>query len=82
MTLDTGERQVPLDNLPGSPQVNHRQRIDHDFPEQFVDSLSSREVLNKHLFRPNTYFHKWWARRCGSTFRTILKQFAVGELSV
>ena len=28
------------------------------------------------MFRPNTYLHKWWARRCGSTFRTILKQFA------
>lgn len=33
-------------------------------------------MFNKHLFRPNTYLHKWWARRCGSTFRTILKQFA------
>ena len=51
-------------------------RIDAQFPEQFVDRLSRREVFNKHLFRPNTYLHKWWARRCGSTFRTILKQFA------
>ena len=52
------------------------QEIDARFPEQFVDSLSRREVFNKHLFRPNTYLHKWWARRCGATFRTILKQFA------
>ena len=51
-------------------------RIDAHFPERFVDGLSRREVFNKHLFRPNTYLHKWWARRCGSTFRTILKQFA------
>ena len=51
-------------------------RIDTRFPEQFVDALSRQEVFNKHLFRPNTYLHKWWARRCGSTFRTILKQFA------
>ena len=51
-------------------------RIDAQFPEQFVDRLSRQEVFNKHLFRPNTYLHKWWARRCGSTFRTILKQFA------
>jgi putative DNA methylase len=79
MTLDAEERQLPLDNLLGSLQVDHRQKIDHDFPEQFVDSLSSREVLNKHLFRPNTYLHKWWARRCGSTFRTILKQFVVDD---
>ena len=57
-----------------SRQPSHR--IDAQFPEQFVDRLSRQEVFNKHLFRPNTYLHKWWARRCGSTFRTILKQFA------
>ena len=56
--------------------VQPSQEIDTRFPEQFVDSLSRREVFNKHLFRPNTYLHKWWARRCGATFRTILKQFA------
>ena len=76
--------QAALDLLPTPPancvaggqsrQPSHR--IDAQFPEQFVDRLSRREVFNKHLFRPNTYLHKWWARRCGSTFRTILKQFA------
>ncbi len=49
--------------------------IDESFPESFADTLSRIEAFNKHLFRPNTYLHKWWARRCGSTFRTILKQF-------
>jgi putative DNA methylase len=49
--------------------------IDSIFPEEFADTLSRLEAYNKHLFRPNTYLHKWWARRCGSTFRTILKQF-------
>lgn len=49
--------------------------IDQDFPEDFADTLSQLEAYNKHLFRPNTYLHKWWARRCGSTFRAILKQF-------
>ena len=63
-------RQLTLDELKQSVI------IDNDFPEHFVDSLSRQEVFNKHLFRPNTYLHKWWARRCGSTFRTILKQFA------
>ncbi len=48
--------------------------IDTEFPEAFANSLSQKEVYNKHLFRPNTYLHKWWARRCGTTFRTILKQ--------
>ena len=49
--------------------------VGDSFPEAFVDELSRREVFNKHLFRPNTYLHKWWARRCGTTFRSILKQF-------
>ena len=74
-------RQLILDEIPDDmpamePAAGHSVRIDHAFPEQFVDGLSRQEVFNKHLFRPNTYLHKWWARRCGSTFRAILKQFA------
>ena len=67
--------EAPQAAINGHP-VQPSQEIDARFPEQFVDSLSRREVFNKHLFRPNTYLHKWWARRCGATFRTILKQFA------
>ena len=72
-------RQPALDELVHEPQGEHSVRIDNGFPEEFVDRLSRQEVFNKHLFRPNTYLHKWWARRCGSTFRTILKQFAPDE---
>ena len=68
-------RQLAFDELFRTPQAEHSLAIDHSFPEKFVDELSRREVFNKHLFRPNTYLHKWWARRCGSTFRAILKQF-------
>lgn len=68
-------RQLLLDELRHSPARDCSNRIDYAFPEEFVDNLSRQEVFNKHLFRPNTYLHKWWARRCGSTFRTILKQF-------
>ena len=57
----------------------HGAETDCVFPEEFVNALSRQEVFNKHLFRPNTYLHKWWARRCGSTFRAILKQFADAE---
>ena len=70
------QRQLALDELATPPDLAHSNRIDYGFPEEFVDTLSRQEVFNKHLFRPNTYLHKWWARRCGSTFRTILKQFA------
>ena len=68
--------QLASDELNRSPQTGFSVRMDYAFPEQFVDNLSRQEVFNKHLFRPNTYLHKWWARRCGTTFRTILKQFA------
>ena len=61
---------IPMSEYVGDTETHYT------FPEQFVDELSRREVYNKHLFRPNTYLHKWWARRCGSTFRAILKQFA------
>ncbi len=47
--------------------------IDTQFDIHFADDLAKLESYNKHLYRPNTYLHKWWARRCGSTFRTILK---------
>jgi hypothetical protein len=67
-------RQLAFDELFDSFQVEDHLAIDDSFPEQFADELSRREAFNKHLYRPNTYLHKWWARRCGSTFRTILKQ--------
>ncbi len=47
--------------------------IDTSFPEEQVNTLAKLESYNKHLFRPNTYLHKWWARRSGVTFRYILK---------
>lgn len=50
--------------------------IDAQFDETFADELARLETYNKHLYRPNTYLHKWWARRCGSTFRLILKSLA------
>ena len=48
--------------------------IDYSFPEGNANKLARQESFNKHLFRPNTYLHKWWARRSGATFRYILKQ--------
>jgi len=48
--------------------------IDEAFPEDAANELSRLESYNKHLYRPNTYLHKWWARRSGTIFRHILKQ--------
>jgi len=47
--------------------------IDAQFNTALADELARLETYNKHHYRPNTYLHKWWARRCGSTFRLILK---------
>jgi len=52
----------------------HRIPIDKSFPEDEANRLAALETYNKHLYRPNTYLHKWWARRSGTTFRYILKQ--------
>ena len=69
-------RQLAFDELYGSSVVEEQLGIDDAFPERFADELSHWEAFNKHLYRPNTYLHKWWARRCGSTFRAILKQLS------
>jgi putative DNA methylase len=53
--------------------------IDADFDVDFADSLARLESYNKHYYRPNSYLHKWWARRCGSTFRLILKGLVANE---
>lgn len=76
-TAAIGEaRQLAFDELLRAPSSESSLSIDEHFPEEFASRLSQLETFNKHLFRPNTYLHKWWARRCGTTFRTILKQFA------
>ena len=48
--------------------------LDTDFDVTFANEIARLEAYNKHHYRPNSYLHKWWARRCGSTFRLILKQ--------
>ncbi|MBC7248886.1 MAG: hypothetical protein H5T62_01250 [Anaerolineae bacterium] len=53
--------------------------IDTHFDVAFANEIARLESYNKHLYRPNTYLHKWWARRCGSTFRLILKHLVENE---
>lgn len=50
-----------------------RTPIDLSFDTDLAERLARYETYNKHHYRPNTYLHKWWGRRCGSTFRLILK---------
>jgi DNA modification methylase len=60
------------DNVKGLP-------IDRAFDAEFANALARYETYNKHLYRPNTYLHKWWARRCGTTFRLLLKHLVEEE---
>ena len=53
--------------------------LDTDFDNEFANQIAQLEAYNKHHYRPNSYLHKWWARRCGSTFRLILKQLVADE---
>lgn len=43
-----------------------------DFPHEFVSSLAERESWRKEIYRPVYHIHKWWAKRLGSVFRSIL----------
>lgn len=54
-------------------------RVAAGFDAELANSIAKFESYNKHLYRPNTYLHKWWARRCGSTFRMILKHLVEDE---
>jgi len=53
-----------LDNTPVS-EILPEIPIDKYFPEDEANKLAAFESYNKHLYRPNTYLHKWWARRSG-----------------
>ncbi len=63
------KQQKPLASAP----------INESFPEKDANGLAHLESFNKNLFRPNTYLHKWWARRSGTIFRYILKQLVPDE---
>lgn len=56
-----------------SQETDRDHLLNGEFPITEVNDLAALESYNKHLFRPNTYLHKWWARRSGTTFRHILK---------
>ena len=46
--------------------------IERTLPLRELNQLAEQESHNKHFYRPSTYIHKWWARRLGSVFRTIV----------
>jgi putative DNA methylase len=53
-------------------QEQSKLNIEQTFPLTDLNLLAEQESHNKHFYRPSNYVHKWWARRLGSVFRTIL----------
>jgi adenine-specific DNA methylase len=46
--------------------------IENGFPIEFVSQLAEHESWRKEVYRPVYYIHKWWAKRLGSVFRSII----------
>lgn len=46
--------------------------IEFDFPIEQINEIAEREAHAKEKYRPIYFIHKWWARRLGSVFRTII----------
>lgn len=46
--------------------------IEKDFPFEFVDPIAEVESYRKEINRPIYHIHKWWAKRLGSVFRSIV----------
>ena len=53
--------------------------IEDGFPIGFISRLAEHESWRKDIYRPPYYIHKWWARRLGSVFRSILISACIGE---
>ncbi len=46
--------------------------IEHDFPFESIDQIAEIESYRKEINRPIYHIHKWWAKRLGSVFRSIV----------
>jgi len=64
-------------------QEERRRPIEISFPIEEVNEIANKEAHAKRYYRPVYTMHKWWARRLGSVFRTmILYALADEEMSV
>ncbi|MCP4347151.1 MAG: hypothetical protein GY795_16690 [Desulfobacterales bacterium] len=77
--MKTKEPEYQLELDFGTKPIDYN-LIDEHFDIDLANRLAEIESFNKHLYRPNTYLHKWWARRCGTTFRSILKHLVRDEI--
>jgi adenine-specific DNA methylase len=52
--------------------MSDKRPIEITFPIEQVNEIAEKEGNAKRYYRPVYAMHKWWARRLGSVFRTIL----------
>lgn len=63
--------------------MSSRRFIELSFPIEQVNEIANMEAHAKRYYRPVYTMHKWWARRLGSVFRSILLySLADEELSI
>jgi len=55
-----------------SKDNSSRRPIEISFPIEEVNEIASKEGHAKRYYRPVYTMHKYWARRLGSVFRTML----------
>lgn len=46
--------------------------IENDFPFEVIDPIAENESYRKEINRPIYHIHKWWAKRLGTVFRSIV----------
>ena len=66
-----------------SDDDRNRRPIEISFPIDEVNEIATKEAHAKRYYRPVYTMHKWWARRLGSVFRTmILYALADEEMTI
>ncbi|MHA2136520.1 MAG: DUF1156 domain-containing protein [Candidatus Hodarchaeales archaeon] len=57
---------------PSTQNLSFEKEIERNFPFSQVSEIANRESNAKRYYRPILTLHKWFARRLGSVFRSIL----------
>jgi SAM-dependent methyltransferase len=79
-TKPARDETLPLDLFGDSPQAGAWSPDPTiGFPAERLNELVRVEGRGPEISRPPLYLHKWWARRFGSVFRSILLSLLLGD---
>lgn len=59
--------------------ATRKKAIEDGFPFATISTIAEAESWRKEVYRPIYYVHKWWAKRLGSVFRSIIIASALPE---